>query len=97
MAPPYFYFTGFSLFVKKIVLCYPKRKKFTPAIKKGKMPLDPKEKQVLEAMKKQGKPVRPSDIAKITQLDGKEVSTIIKNLKKQEKVVSPKQCFYEAV
>ena len=44
--------------------------------------MDPKEKQVLEAMKKQGKPVRPGDIAKITQLDGKEVSTIIQESKK---------------
>jgi DNA-binding MarR family transcriptional regulator len=59
--------------------------------------MDPKEKQVLEVMRKQGKPIRPGDIAKITQLDGKEVSTIIKNLKKQGKVVSPKQCFYEPV
>jgi hypothetical protein len=49
MAPPYFYFTGFSLFVKKIVLCYPKRKKFTPAIKKENA-MDPKEKQILEAL-----------------------------------------------
>jgi DNA-binding MarR family transcriptional regulator len=71
-------------------------KKITLTIKKENA-MDPKEKQVLEAMKKQGKPVRPGDIAKITQLDGKEVSTIIKNLKKQGKVVSPKRCFYEPV
>jgi DNA-binding MarR family transcriptional regulator len=66
-------------------------------LKRKENAMDPKEKQVLEAMKKQGKPVRPGDIAKITQLDGKEVSTIIKNLKKQGKIVSPKQCFYEPV
>jgi hypothetical protein len=71
-------------------------KKFTPIVKKENA-MDPKEKQVLEAMKKHGKPVRPGDIVKITQLESKEVSTIIKNLKKQGKVVSPKQCFYEPV
>jgi Mn-dependent DtxR family transcriptional regulator len=57
--------------------------------------MDPKEKQVLDTMKKQGQPVRPGDIAKLTNLDGKEVSTIIKKLKQQGKVVSPKQCYYE--
>ena len=57
--------------------------------------MDPKEKQVLDAMKKKGQPVRPGDIAKLTNLDGKEVSTIIKNLKKQGKIMSPKQCYYQ--
>ena len=44
-------------------------------------------------MKKQGKPVRPGDIAKITKLDGKEVSTIIKNLKNQGKIVFSQTMF----
>ena len=55
------------------------------------------EKKVLEFMKKQGKPVRPGDVAKGMRMDGKEIGTIIKNLKKQGKVISPKQCFYEPV
>ena len=59
--------------------------------------MDPKEKHVLEA-EKTGKPVQARRrSAKITKLDGKEVSTIIKNLKNQGKIVSPKQCFYEPV
>jgi DNA-binding MarR family transcriptional regulator len=49
---------------------------------------------VLESMKKAGKPMRPGDIAKITGLESKEVSKIIKELKKAGKVVSPKRCYY---
>lgn len=53
------------------------------------------EKKILDAMKKAGKPVRPSDVAKMIGEDGKEVSKVIKELKKQGKVTSPKNCFYE--
>ncbi len=49
---------------------------------------------VLEAMKKAGKPVRPGDIAKVTGLDSKEVSKIIKELRSEGKVYSPKRCYY---
>ncbi len=49
---------------------------------------------VLEAMKKAGKPLRPGDIAKLTGLDSKEVSKIIKELKKEGKIHSPKHCYY---
>ena len=49
---------------------------------------------VLETMKKAGKPMRPGDIAKITGIDSKEVSKIIKELKEEGKVFSPKRCFY---
>ncbi|MCU0579499.1 MAG: MarR family transcriptional regulator [Desulfobacterota bacterium] len=59
--------------------------------------MDPQEKKVLDTMKKQGKPVRPGDIAKLAGLDSKEVSTIIKKLKQEGKVVSPKQCYYQPV
>ncbi|MGE4292776.1 MAG: transcriptional regulator [Desulfovibrio sp.] len=50
--------------------------------------------QVYEAMKAAGKPVRPGDLAKILGLDSKEVSKIIKALKDDGKIVSPKRCFY---
>jgi Mn-dependent DtxR family transcriptional regulator len=53
-----------------------------------------KEEMVLEAMKKAAKPVRPGDVAKMTGLDSKEVSTIIRELKKKGKIASPKRCFY---
>lgn len=49
---------------------------------------------VLEAMKKAGKPVRPGDVAKMTGMESKEVSKIIKELKKTGKVISPKRCYY---
>ena len=50
--------------------------------------------EVLEAMKKAGKPVRPGDNAKMLNVDSKEVSKAIKELKEQGKVYSPKRCFY---
>jgi len=53
-----------------------------------------KEQIVVEAMKKVNKPVRPGDIAKTTGMDSKEVSKIIKELKKSGKIVSPKRCYY---
>ncbi len=54
---------------------------------------DPKE-VVLEAMKKAGKPMRPGEIAKLIGMDSKEVSKIIKELRKEGKVHSPKRCYY---
>ncbi len=56
--------------------------------------MEDKKKMVLEAMKKANKPVRPGDIAKATGLDSKEVSKIIKELKAEGKVTSPKRCYY---
>jgi Mn-dependent DtxR family transcriptional regulator len=53
-----------------------------------------KEKIVLEAMEKAGKPVRPGEIAEIAKLSKDEVSKIIKSLRKQGKVTSPKRCYY---
>ena len=52
------------------------------------------EAKVIEAFKKAGKPLRPGDIAKLTGIDSKEVSEVIKKLKKEGKVISPKRCFY---
>ena len=43
--------------------------------------MDEREKVVLEAIKKAGKPVRPGDVAKETGIDKNEVSKIIKKLK----------------
>jgi len=45
-------------------------------------------------MKKAGKPVRPDDVAKITGINSKEVSKIIKELREEGKIYSPKRCFY---
>lgn len=58
--------------------------------------MEEKEKMVLEAMQKAGKPVRPGDLAKIIGLESKEVSKIIKSLKNKGKIISPKRCYYAA-
>ena len=57
--------------------------------------MEEKEQKVLEAMEKAGKPVRPGDVVKMSGLPKDEDSKIIRNLKKQGKVTSPKRCFYE--
>ncbi len=56
--------------------------------------MEDKKQLVLKAMIDAGKPVRPGDVARVTGLDGKEVSKIIAELKKAGKVFSPKRCFY---
>jgi DNA-binding IscR family transcriptional regulator len=52
---------------------------------------------ILEAMKKEGKPMRPGEIATAAGLDKDLVSKVIKDLKKQGLVDSPKRCFYAPV
>jgi DNA-binding Lrp family transcriptional regulator len=56
--------------------------------------MEDKERMVLEAMEKAGKPLRPGEIAERAGLAKDEVSKIIKNLKKKGKITSPKRCFY---
>lgn len=48
-------------------------------------------------MRKSGKPMKTGEIAEATGLDSKEVSKIIKELKKEGKISSPKRCFYSPV
>lgn len=55
---------------------------------------DAMEEKILEAMKKAGKPVRPGEIAKVLDVESKEVSKVISELKKKGKVISPKRCYY---
>ena len=50
--------------------------------------------KVLQAMKDAGKPVRPGEVAKTLGVESKEVSKAIKMLKKEEKIHSPKRCYY---
>jgi DNA-binding IscR family transcriptional regulator len=52
------------------------------------------EQAVFNAIKKAGKPVKAGDVSESTGIDKKEVSKIIKELKKQGKITSPKNCFY---
>ena len=52
------------------------------------------EKQVLNAMKDAGKPVRPGEIANVLNVESKAVSKTIKMLKEKGRVISPKRCYY---
>ena len=59
--------------------------------------MDAKEKAVLDVLKKEGKPMRPGDVAAKAGLDKAAVGKIIETLKKEGKVASPKRCFYAPV
>lgn len=51
--------------------------------------------KVLEAMKAAGKPLKAGEIAEASGLDKKEVDKAMKVLKKEERIVSPKVCYWE--
>ena len=51
--------------------------------------------KVLEAMQKSGKALKSGEIAEISGLDKKEVDKAMKILKDEDKIVSPKRCFWE--
>ncbi len=53
--------------------------------------------QVLDTMKKAGKPMRPGDIADAAGLDKEVVSKVLKELKDMGLVDSPKRCFYAPI
>jgi DNA-binding MarR family transcriptional regulator len=55
------------------------------------------EEAVLNAMKNEGRPVRPGDVVEITGLDKNDVSKAIKELRKKGLIDSPKRCFYAPV
>jgi len=50
---------------------------------------------VLSKMSEAAKPLRPGDIAEITGIDKNEIAKLIKVLKDEDKIYSPKRCFYE--
>lgn len=43
---------------------------------------------------KENDPLRPGDIADKLGIDKKEVDKLIKKLKEEDKIFSPKRCFY---
>lgn len=51
---------------------------------------------VLEAMKKAGKPLRPGEIAEMAGVDKAKVTRILTQFKKEGKVISPKNCYYQS-
>ncbi|MDP4290120.1 MAG: MarR family transcriptional regulator [Bacteroidota bacterium] len=50
---------------------------------------------VLKTLTEAGKPMRPGEIAQAAGVDKAEVDKAIKQLKKEEKIYSPKVCFYD--
>ncbi|MFW9968837.1 MAG: winged helix-turn-helix transcriptional regulator [Candidatus Odinarchaeota archaeon] len=50
--------------------------------------------KVLNVFKSTGKPLRPGEIAEQTGIESKEVSKIIKELREEGKIFSPKRCYY---
>ncbi|KJF45544.1 MarR family transcriptional regulator [Draconibacterium sediminis] len=51
--------------------------------------------KVLAALQAAGKPLKAGEIAEASGLDKKEVDKAMKVLKAEEKIVSPKRCFWE--
>jgi hypothetical protein len=52
--------------------------------------------QVLEAMKKDGSALNTGKIVELTGLDRKVVDKAMAALKKEETIVSPKRCYWQA-
>lgn len=50
---------------------------------------------IIEAMKNAGEPLNNGKIADLTGIDKKDVEKAMKKLKEQEKIVSPKRCYWE--
>ncbi len=53
------------------------------------------EKTVIETLKKAGKPLKAGEIAEMAGIEKKVVDKAIKALKTEEKIISPKRCYYE--
>ena len=51
--------------------------------------------KVLETLIAAGKPLKAGEISDQSGLDKKEVDAAMKILKAEEKIVSPKRCFWE--
>jgi predicted Zn-ribbon and HTH transcriptional regulator len=55
--------------------------------------MDNKEK-VIKAFRESEEPLNATKVAKISGIDKKEVDKIMKDLKKDETVISPKRCYW---
>lgn len=49
---------------------------------------------VLKTLKQAGKPMKSGEIAEAVKLDKAEVDKAIKKLKKEDRISSPKNCYY---
>ena len=51
--------------------------------------------KILEAMKNAGEPLNNRKIVELTGLEKKDVEKAMKQLKAEEKIVSPKRCYWQ--
>lgn len=51
--------------------------------------------KVLETMEKAGEPLNTGKIVELSGMDRKEVEKAMKKLKKEERIVSPKRCYWQ--
>ena len=51
--------------------------------------------KVFKTLKEAGKPLKAGEIAELSGLDKKEVDKAMKALQKEEKIESPKRCFWQ--
>jgi hypothetical protein len=57
--------------------------------------MDAKE-RVFDIMKKEGRELRPGDIATLAGLEKKDVEKAVKTLNTEGRIYSPKRCFWQA-
>ncbi len=50
---------------------------------------------IIAAMKEAGKPISAGEVEKMTGIDRKEIDKAFKELKKEEKIVSPVRCKWQ--
>lgn len=50
--------------------------------------------KVLEVLRKEGQPLNAGKIAELGGLDRKDVDKAMAQLKKEEKIVSPRRCYW---
>jgi biotin operon repressor len=53
------------------------------------------ETKVLATMKKAGKPLSAGQISEMTGIERKEIDKVMKKLKTEGKIVSPKNCYWQ--
>ncbi len=50
---------------------------------------------ILKVMKEAKKPLKTAEISELSKIDKKVVSKVLNELKKEELIYSPKNCYYE--
>ena len=53
------------------------------------------EDKILETILSAGKPLKAGEIAELAGIDKKDVDKAVKKLRDEEKIFSPKRCFYD--